>query len=638
MLFLEILLSIHCLLLVSSWVIGGRWLANQPSFKLKLARLLLVSCVISPLIVHCINRSPELEQQHYVSFDVQEYVNQPILKAESSLRAPESTATLLMNNMSYCQLIYLVFALLILLRSYQVLSAMRHLRTLLAEAVPYRTSGKLVIKVSHRCHIPFSVFLFNKAYIVLPLSLLSSAKNVKIAIAHEGQHHRNGDCLWAYFIEVLRIIFFANPGVSRWARILSELQEFSCDEVLVGQPKISTYDYGHCLFDVVQTAAQNSKLSHREIACTVGMALGKDNEDRTFIIRRISMLSAYPLNTAKSLLLGGVFAGVAILAQISVAYSAVGALTNSKGKEVDISHLDRKIQNIAEKEIKIAVQRYHAKSGVIAIANAKTGDIIAFAESSKNQRSWKSRVFAPGSTIKPFIAAAAIDSGSSSETKNYDCRSPYSIEGRTFTDYYVNKGPISLAEAIAKSSNLCLIKVSQETGAAVIRKKLSEFGFDMNSWWQEANQSDELQLAMVSVGENVPVTIDSLTKSYAILANKGRSFKGGEPPIISATTLSSINHILENVVINGNGKLAAIPGVSVAGKTGTVAENTDVAQGKQLSLFAGYLPVNSSGYAMVVVIEDGHLSKNGETLTSGGELAAPVFRKVAMNSLNSTNQ
>ncbi|HHT9916365.1 TPA: penicillin-binding transpeptidase domain-containing protein [Legionella pneumophila] len=620
--------------------IRGSWLVNQPSFKLKLARLLLVSCVISPLIVHCINITQKPERHHYASIDaLQDYVNQPILKAKPSQLTPESVTTFSIVNMSYFQLFYVVFSLLILFRGYKVILSLGNLKALLAEAIPYRTSGKLVIKVSHRCHIPFSVVLFNKAYIVLPVSLFSSSKNVKIAIAHEGQHHRNGDCLWAYFIEALRIIFWGNPGVTRWSRILSELQEFSCDEVLVIHPKISAHDYGNCLFKVVQTASQCSLSSDLKTACTVGMALGKDNEDCTFIIRRISMLSTYPLKPSKSLLLGVAFAGFSILAPICVAYSAVGSLTGSKAKEIDTSHLDPKMQHIAEQEIKTAVKQYHAKSGVIAIVNAKTGNLIAFAESGndKNQNSWKSRVFSPGSTIKPFIAAAAIDSGNSSETKNYDCRSPYSIEGKTFTDYKVSNGPISLTQAIARSSNVCLIKVSQETGLPVIRKKLAEFGFDMNTWWQ-ANQSDELQLAMASIGENIPVTVDSLTKSYAILANQGRPFKGGEAPIISATTTRSINHILENVVTNGTGKLAAIPGVNIAGKTGTVAEHINFAKAENLALFAGFLPVNAPRYAMVVVIEDGHLSKNGKTLSSGGELAAPVFRKVAMNSLSSTNR
>lgn len=634
MLFIEILLSIHCLLLISSWFIGGRWLTKQPSFKLKLARFLLISCVVSPLIVHCVSFNQKPEHHNYVSFDVlQEYINQPILKEKTTQRAQASAPSLTLGNVSYCQLFYLLFCLITLFRAYHVLSGLRGLRALLAEAIPYRCAGKLIIKVSHRCDIPFSVFLLNKAYIVLPVSLFSSAKNVRIAIAHEGQHHRNGDCLWAYFIEALRIIFFGNPGVTRWSSVLSELQEFSCDEVLVGHPNISAHDYGHCLFQVIQTVSQRSLSSNRELACTVGMALNNENEDCTFIIRRISMLSTYPFNASKPLLLGIAFVGFSILAPMCVAYSAVGSLTSPKTNKVDTTHLDPKMQHIAEKEITAAVKRYHAKSGVIAIADPNTGNIIAFAESGTKDNSWASRVFSPGSTIKPFIAAAAIDAGTSSVTKNYDCHAPYSLEGKTFTNYNPNVGSASLTEAMAKSINVCLIKVSQEAGAPVIRKKLAEFGFDMNTWWQ-ANQSDELQLAMASLGENIPVTIESLTKSYAILANKGRPFTRGDSPIISETTTNSINHMLKNAVINGTGKPAVIPGVAVAGKTGTVIENTD----NQLALFAGYAPADKPRYVMLVVIEDGHLSKNGKTLTSGGELAAPVFRKVAVNSLDGTKR
>src|SRR5207244_4072266 len=149
------------------------------------------------------------ERLKYVSFDaLQEYVNQPILKAEPSRFTRESVPDLTITNISYCQLFSVMFCLLILFRSYRVLLDLGKLRSMLGEAIPYRTSGKLVIKVSHHCHIPFSVYFFNKAYILLPVSLFSSTKNVNIAIAHEGQHHRNRDCLWAYFIEVLHIIFF----------------------------------------------------------------------------------------------------------------------------------------------------------------------------------------------------------------------------------------------------------------------------------------------------------------------------------------------------------------------------------------------------------------------------------------------
>lgn len=186
----------------------------------------------------------------------------------------------------------------------------------------------------------------------------------------------------------------------------------------------------------------------------------------------------------------------------------------------------------------------------------------------------------------------------------------------------------SLTEAIQKSINICLIKVSQEAGAPAIRKKLTEFGFDVDSWWQ-TNQNDDLQLAMASLGENIPVTIESLTKSYAILANNGYPFNKANTPVVSETTRKSINRMLEKAVVNGTGKFAAIPGIAVAGKTGTVIENNE----RYLALFAGYVPADSPRYAMVVVIEEGHLDNKGELLASGGELAAPVFHNVAINSL-----
>lgn len=105
MLFIEILLSIHCLLWVSSWIIGTRWLTNQPSFKLKLARFLLVSCIVSPLIVQCINTTQKMERFNYVSFDaVQEYAKQPILKTEPLSIIRESASAFATSNINYLQL------------------------------------------------------------------------------------------------------------------------------------------------------------------------------------------------------------------------------------------------------------------------------------------------------------------------------------------------------------------------------------------------------------------------------------------------------------------------------------------------------------------------------------------------------
>src|SRR5262245_10919121 len=130
--FLEIFLSIHGLVFLSSWLIGGRWLRQQPSFKLKLARLLLVSCVLSPLIVHCINPIKKNNRPKYLSFaTVQEYINQPILKTEPSQWSDESAIALTMPEIKYCQLLYALWALLIGFRAYRLLSGLARLKGIL---------------------------------------------------------------------------------------------------------------------------------------------------------------------------------------------------------------------------------------------------------------------------------------------------------------------------------------------------------------------------------------------------------------------------------------------------------------------------------------------------------------------------
>ena len=272
MLFLEIFLSIQCLLFLSSWIIDKSWLINYPSIKLKLVRLLLVSCVVSPFLVHCFSSPYKPERQHYLSIDtLQEYANKPILKAQPFERV-HTAATTFEVDVSYCQIVYLVFLLLILFRAYQLISGLQNVRTLLAESIPYRRVGKLHIKVSEHCHVPFSVFLWNKAYMAQP----------------------------------------------------------------------------------------------------------QQNEDCTFIIRRISMLSKYPLCASKSWVLGLTIAGASVLAPICMAYTAVGSLAYFMLRPADLSHLDSKLQKIAESEIQEALKKYHATSAVIAVAILENWEFACF--------------------------------------------------------------------------------------------------------------------------------------------------------------------------------------------------------------------------------------------------------------------
>ena len=141
-----------------------------------------------------------------------------------------------------------------------------------------------------------------------------------------------------------------------------------------------------------------------------------------------------------------------------------------------------------------------------------------------------------------------------------------------------------------------------------------------------------MQLANASIGKTIPVTIETVTKAYAILANKGHLFPENSGSIISESTANSVTNMLVETVDHGTGKRAALTGKQVAGKTGTLDDPQRPSS--SLALFGGYVPANAPRFVAFVVIEDGHGIGEAETeMASGGAVAAPVFHDVAKNSL-----
>ena len=172
------------------------------------------------------------------------------------------------------------------------------------------------------------------------------------------------------------------------------------------------------------------------------------------------------------------------------------------------------------------------------------------------------------------------------------------------------------------------MKVAQETGPAKTRQILSRFGFDMNTAWDNHN-SDALNLANITLGSSIPVSLKTLTNAFTILANKGHFVPSKSENAISEKTANIVTQLLEKAVTDGTGKRAAISNVSVAGKTGTLSNKTYTST---LALFAGYVPANEPRYVSIVVIENAQI--NGSiSKANGGNVAAPVFHNVLEKSL-----
>lgn len=636
MTFIEIFISIHLLLSLGSFFISVPFFSKHPSFKLRLIRLIFISCVFSPVVVYVLSPPQKTLVNPILPLEkLQKPSHKSVLNPEFGYENETIISALKKSNeqLNFNFLFILIVTFLTLgalYRSFFLIKDMRKLRSVLGSALLYRRYGKIEIKVTDQCVVPFSVQLFQTAYIILPVSILHSSTNTKLAIAHEGQHHRQGDCLWAYFMEGIRIVFWGNPCLARWQRISNELQELACDESLVGHQTISAHDYGHCLFHVAQTASQ-SHISCQKFACTAQMAWGCEKETESFITRRIYMLSKYQRIGFNRKVFGSVFAISAIFSSLGTAYAAQKLFPEPNiSNEIDTSSLDPRIQKIADEEISAAVTRTRAKSGVIAVADAHTGKIVAFAQSGyvTGVNNWKDRIFSPASTIKPFVAAAAIDAGVSSASQVYDCHEPYNVDGTEFTNGYPNIQNLSVSDAMIKSVNICLIKVAEDLGSEKFRRTLSHFGFDMNTPW-ENDKSDALNLAHATLGSSIPVNMGTLTKAFTILANKGHLFPENSGEAVSERTSNTVTHMLEEVVKQGTGKRAAIAHVSVAGKTGTLSNEYS---SSSLALFAGYVPADNPRFVSIVIMEDAYLGSSREQ-ASGGAVAAPVFRNVMEKSL-----
>lgn len=161
-------------------------------------------------------------------------------------------------------------------------------RRVLMRAHLVRRAGSLRILSSDETGVPFSCWVPGTCYIVVPSSLILRPRDLRIALRHEAQHHRQGDTLVVYAIEFIRGFFFLNPVVSLLLKQLRGLQEFACDEALIRARRVSVQEYCECLIRVARSAVRGSRpisclhmadpKSHSMLARRIAAALGGHRE------------------------------------------------------------------------------------------------------------------------------------------------------------------------------------------------------------------------------------------------------------------------------------------------------------------------------------------------------------------------
>lgn len=144
----------------------------------------------------------------------------------------------------------------------------RRLERALREMPRVKRIGRVFVVSSEEVQAPYSAWIRGKAYVAVPTQWIFWPEELRIALRHEIQHHRNRDTLWVYFFELCKAACFWNPAVYGWVRETAQLQEFACDEVLIGHRKISPHAYGRCLLKVAESVVG----SRSPLVGTTGMA------------------------------------------------------------------------------------------------------------------------------------------------------------------------------------------------------------------------------------------------------------------------------------------------------------------------------------------------------------------------------
>jgi len=339
------------------------------------------------------------------------------------------------------------------------------------------------------------------------------------------------------------------------------------------------------------------------------------------------------------------------------------SVKESQAAQDIILTIDQRIQAIAYKELKGAVQAFKATSGSVIVADIHTGEILAMTNSPSynpnNRRNtaihrFRNRaitdIYEPGSSMKPLTALAALEFGSVQANTIINTSPGWMRLGGRRVNDPINRGKLSIEDILVTSSNMGTAKLALSVPKNFLLDKFFDAGFAENTGTDLVGESSgmmhdrqrwsKFELATLSFGYGLAITPMQLTRFYAALANGGikREFsiikneqKEGVR-VFSKENSQAVMAMLETVV-DDHVKKAKVDGYRVGGKTGTSFKAIAGGYGNDyVGLFAGIAPISDPKVVVVVVIND----PSGD-LYHGGEVAAPVFSRVMKGALRTLN-
>jgi cell division protein FtsI (penicillin-binding protein 3)/stage V sporulation protein D (sporulation-specific penicillin-binding protein) len=354
---------------------------------------------------------------------------------------------------------------------------------------------------------------------------------------------------------------------------------------------------------------------------------------------------------------------------IPIFESALQKILPDKERSVRLT-IDSTIQYVAEKGLDGIVARNHPTGAAIIIMNPKTGEILAMASrpnfdpneySKGNPEQYKNRavvnLYEPGSTFKPIMASAAIDSGKWTVDRVYRDIGYIDVDDRTIHNWDDSgMGNVTLKQIIMYSINTGMAKVGLTTGGPTLVEYAQKYGFGQPTGIElpgegagilfDPNTMTRLDTAVMAIGQGTAVTPLQMVQAFGGLANGGHMmkpfivkeidnsdgsiYKKNEPQEIgqpiSEETSQTISKYMAEEVSSGGGQNAKIEGYEFCGKTGTAQrlnkEGTGYAEGQYIGSFVGFGPLKDPQFVVLIVVD------NPSGSYYGAQVAAPVFKDI----------
>ena len=352
---------------------------------------------------------------------------------------------------------------------------------------------------------------------------------------------------------------------------------------------------------------------------------------------------------------------------------SIKKLNEAKNGDSIVLTIDKVIQYIAEEALDKAFKKAKAKAGIAIVVEPGTGKILAMAVrptfdpnnfQNFSRKVWRNRaitdVYEPGSTFKIITISSALEEEVASLDDQFNCKGWINYNGHIFHDIHIHHEQ-DLTDIVKNSCNIGVIQVGTRMEELTFEKYIRRFGFgaltdielpgEISGMVRNTDEWSRLSLASLSIGQEISVTPLQLIMGISCIANNGtlmkpmivreivdsnlKQVKVFKPKpvrkVVSSETALTMSKILEQVVLNGTGTGAIVPGYRAAGKTGT-AQKFDISLGKYSddkynSWFVGFVPVTDPKLSILVLVDEPVGSYYG------GTVAAPVFQEIASKAL-----